>query len=120
MSSHRNALSLAALCATVGTLHFAKPDPFDELIPAALPGSARAWTIGSGVAELAVAGLLCIPQTRKRGGWVAAALFVAVFPGNLQMAWNWRHRPWPWQLVSVSRLPLQLPLITRALRVARA
>ena len=64
----RNALGLAALCTTMGILHFAKPKPFDALIPEQLPGTARGWTLGSGVAELAVAALLVAPPTRRLGG----------------------------------------------------
>lgn len=116
----RTAWALTALCGGMGIAHFAQPEPFDELIPPALPGSARAWTYGSGVAELAVAGLLAVPATRRVGGYAAAALFVGVYPGNLQMAWNWRHRPWPQQLVSLGRLPMQADLVRRALLVARA
>lgn len=104
----------------MGVLHFVKPEPFDQLIPSALPGTPRQWTYGSGVAELAVAGLLACPKTRRAGGLAAAALFVGVFPGNLQMAWDWRSRRWPWQLVSLGRLPLQGDLIRRALQVARS
>ncbi|RUQ44402.1 hypothetical protein D8M15_07600, partial [Micrococcus sp. HSID17228] len=32
----------------------------------------------------------------------------------------WRRRPWPAQLVSLGRLPLQVPLIRAAGRVARS
>lgn len=105
---------LAALCVGVGALHFVAPHRFDELIPPVLPGPARAWTYGSGVAEFATAALLLAPRTRRLGGRVAAALFVGVFPGNVQMAWNWRRRPWWWQVVSVGRLPLQARLVRQA------
>ena len=66
---------MAAALGGMGVLHLAKPEPFDQLIPPMLPGSARAWTYGSGVAELAVAGLLAVPATRRAGGAAAAALF---------------------------------------------
>ena len=50
----------------------------------------------------------------------AQALFLGVWPGNAWMAWRWRRRPWPAQLVSLGRLPLQVPLIRAAGRVARS
>lgn len=123
MSDHdaatRTALGLGGLCLGMGTLHFVKPEPFDSLIPEFLPGTPRQWTLGSGVAELATAALLIVPSTRRLGGTIAQGLFVGVFPGNLKMAWDWRSRPWPQQLVSIGRLPLQADLVRRARLVAR-
>jgi len=49
----------------------------------------------------------------------AAALFVAVFPANVQMAWDWRRRPWPYRAIAFGRLPLQAPMVAHALRVRR-
>ncbi|GAA1396186.1 hypothetical protein [Luteococcus peritonei] len=117
--AHRNALGLAGLCLGMGALHFARPEPFDALIPSRLPGTARQWTLGSGVAELAVGTLLAVPATRRAGGRAAQALFIGVFPGNLTMAWRWRRRPRPQRLVSWARLPLQADLVRRAGLVAR-
>ena len=54
-SIERRRKGLAALLLGIGTLHFLTPRFFDELIPGALPGTARAWTYGSGVAELTAA-----------------------------------------------------------------
>ena len=114
-----NALFRTALCTGAGGLHFVRPKPFDSLIPEQLPGSARAWTYGSGVAELATAALIAVPKTRRLGGRVASLLFVGVFPGNVKMAWDWRNRSWQWQAVSIARLPLQADLIRRAESVRR-
>jgi uncharacterized membrane protein len=104
---------LAALLAGAGVLHLvpATARYFDTLIPDELPGTARTWTVGSGIAELATAGLLSRRRTRRLGGTVAAALFVAVFPGNLKMAYDWRHSAAWMQLIAYGRLPLQLPLV---------
>lgn len=115
-----SATTLAALLATTGALHFAAPRPFDSIVPRHLPGPARGWTYASGAAELAVAAALTRPRTRRAGGFAAAALFVAVFPANVQMAWSWRRRPWPARAVALARLPLQVPLVVWALRVGRA
>ena len=107
---------LIPLFAGAGVLHFAKPEPFDGIVPDALPGSARTYTYVSGVAELAAAALLSNPKTRAAGGKFAAALLVAVWPANFNMAWQWRNEPWQKQIISIGRLPLQIPLIKAALR----
>jgi uncharacterized membrane protein len=119
LGSRRSATVLAGALGTMSVLHFAVPEPFDGLIPDWLPGSARAWTYGSGIAELVTAALVAAPATRRRGALVAAALFVGVFPGNVQMAVDWADRSVLEQAVAYGRLPLQLPLILWALRVAK-
>ena len=115
----RDAAGLATLLATTGVLHFAAPRPFDRIVPRGLPGSPRTWTYLSGVAELAVAAAVAHPRTRQAGGLAAAALFAAVFPANVKMAIDWRHAPPAHRAVAFGRLPLQVPLIAWALRVAR-
>ncbi len=119
-SADTTAFSLAALCTGMGVLHFVKPEPFDDLIPPKLPGSARFWTYASGVAEFGTAALLINPSTRRLGGRAASALFVGVFPGNLQMAWDWRHKPWSKRAIAFGRLPLQALLVAQAEKVHRA
>jgi uncharacterized membrane protein len=119
VSSARSAAVLAGVLTTSGVLHFALSKPFDSMIPGWLPGSSRAWTYGSGVIELATAALIANPATRSRGGLVAAALFLGVFPGNIQMAVDWSDRELTEQLIAYARLPLQIPLILWALRVGK-
>ena len=114
------ARTLAALLTTTGVAHLAVPAPFDAIVPRALPATPRFWTLASGVAELAVAAAVAVPRTRRAGAAAAAALFVAVFPANVQMAVNWRHRRPGKRAVAYGRLPLQAPLIWWALRVARS
>lgn len=109
---------LIPLFAGAGVLHFAKPEPFDGIVPDALPGSARTYTYVSGVAELAAAALLANPKTRAAGGKFAAALLATVWPANFNMAWQWRNEPWQKQIISIGRLPLQIPLIKAALGAA--
>src|SRR5690242_3037660 len=46
------AARMGAMLLGMGTLHFVAPKPFDGIIPAELPGSARFYTYASGVAEL--------------------------------------------------------------------
>jgi uncharacterized membrane protein len=115
----RDALALAGLLLTSGTAHFARPKPFDHIVPKSLPGHARTWTYLSGAAELAVATALLVPHTRKLGGLAAAALFAGVFPANVKMAVDWRHSdPLP-RAIAFGRLPLQIPLVLWGLKVAR-
>jgi uncharacterized membrane protein len=108
---------LAVLLAGAGVTHFARPRPYDSIVPRWLPGSARGWTYASGAAELAVSAAIACPRTRRTGGLAAAVLFAAVFPANVQMAIDWRHRAAPLRAVAIGRLPLQAPLIWWALRV---
>ena len=44
MTFPRSAQLLSGVLATAGVLHFAKPAPFDSIVPKRLPGSARTWT----------------------------------------------------------------------------
>lgn len=113
-------LSLAAFLAGMGVTHFAVPRPFDSIVPRSLPGSPRWWTYASGVAELTVAGLVAVPRTRRVGALAAAGLFAAVFPANVKMAWDWRHRSPGARAVAYGRLPLQVPLIWWAWHVHRS
>ncbi|NBH06457.1 hypothetical protein [Amycolatopsis sp. SID8362] len=112
---HRPAHFLAGALGFMGVLHFAVPKPFDALIPASLPGSRRAWTYGSGVAELAVAAAVAAPRTRRVGGLAAALLFLGVFPANVKMAVDAKTAPQ--RAIAWGRLPLQWPLIAWALKV---
>jgi uncharacterized membrane protein len=116
-SPETSAALLAYPLLGMGVLHFAAPAPFDTLVPPWIPGEARFWTYASGVAELVVGTSVAVPRTRRLGATAAVGLFLAVFPANVQMAWDWRRRPWPWQAVALGRLPLQYPMITHALRV---
>ena len=113
-------LPLAAALLGSGVAHLVRPAPFDSIVPRWLPPSRRFWTVGSGLAEVATGLLLLRPQTRRAGGLAAAGLFVAVFPANVWMAWLWRHKPWPYRVAAIARLPLQVPLVAWGLRVARA
>ena len=111
----RAALRLVALLTTTGTLHFAVPKPFDALIPPELPGTPRFWTHASGAAELGVACLLAVPRTRRLGGSLAAALFVAILPGNVQAVRLFWRRP-ALRAAMIARLPLQVSLVKAALK----
>jgi uncharacterized membrane protein len=110
-------LSLLAGMAGSGLLHLVRPRTYDWMIPPEL-GPARPWVTASGVVELATAGLLAVPATRRAGGWAAAAVLVGVLPAHLQTlrALRGDRRK---LAVAVARIPFQLPMLQAALRVAR-
>lgn len=116
MRSHHG---LAALLAAAGVSHFVAPQPYEEIVPAAVPGSATFWVAASGVAELACAAGLLPQTTRRAAAGATALLLVLVFPANVQMALDGdgdRVPAWAAWL----RLPLQVPLVWWALRVRAA
>lgn len=113
------AYRLAAMLLGVGVVHFVAPKPFDDIVPAELPGDARFYTYASGVAELGTGALLLAPRTRRLGATLAALLFIAVFPANINMVRLWWDKPLPLKLGAIARLPLQIPMITEALKVRR-
>ena len=112
--------ALAALLVLGGVGHFVAPRVYDSIVPRALPGRRRSWTVASGVAEVAAGLAVANPGTRRAGGLAAAAVFAGVFPANVHMAWQWRHRAWPYRVAALARLPLQAPLVAWGLRVASA
>ena len=116
------AAGLAALLAVAGIAHLVRPEAFDSLIPRPL-GAPRPWVLWSGIAELACAGAVALPRTRRIGALGAAALFVVVLPGNVTMALDASAAIDASALrtaVTWGRVPLQVPLVGWALSVARA
>lgn len=113
------AYRMATLLIGIGVTHFVAPKPFDAIVPVELPGSQRLYTYASGVAEVVTGALLLAKSTRRLGALAAAALFVAVFPANINMVRLWWDRPWLMRLVALARLPLQIPMVTSALRIRR-
>ncbi len=118
-ASQAGAYRIAALLLGVGTVHFLAPKQFDEIIPAELPGSPRFYTYASGVAEVTIGALLLARRTRRNAALAAVALFLGVFPANVNMVRLWWDKPWPMRVVALARLPLQIPMITEALKVRR-
>ena len=119
----RSERGLAGLLLFTGTTHMLRPALYDPIVPRVLPGAARAWTYGSGVAELAVAAALLVPLLRRRAALAAAVLFVVVFPANVQMALDGGYPGASGLLASPvlawARLPLQVPLVWWSLTLAR-
>jgi uncharacterized membrane protein len=119
LASPNRAYRLAALLLGSGVLHFVMPKPYDSIVPVELPGSQRFYTYASGVAELVSGALLVSPRTRRVGALSALAVFVAVFPANLNLVRLWREKPLYMRLGAIARLPLQIPMITGALKIYR-
>src|ERR1700726_1934663 len=113
------AYRVAAMLMGVGTLHFLAPKPFDDIVPAELPGDARLYTYASGVAEVSIGALLLPRRTRRTAALAAVLLFVGVFPAPVNMVRLWWDKPWPMRIIALARLPLQIPMITAALKVRR-
>ncbi|MCX6407637.1 MAG: DoxX family protein [Propionibacteriales bacterium] len=117
----RDVKALAALLAAAGVAHVVKPEPFEQMVPRALPRR-RELVHASGVVEVACAAMLLHPRTRRAGGLAAAGLLVGVFPANLQMTADvLRSRRASPVLKAgvVGRLPLQVPLVRTALKASR-
>lgn len=106
---------LTAFLVAIGLGHFVDPDPFVAIVPDALPAPYFLVYL-SGAAEIAGGLGLILPATRRLAAWCLIALFIAVFPANVNMALNdlqLGSRALPaWALWG--RLPLQLVLIAWA------
>ena len=119
IASPAPAYRLGAMLIGMGTLHFVAPKPFDAIVPVELPGSQRSYTYASGMAEFATGALLLSPRTRKLGALSAVAVFLAVFPANINMVRLWRDKSLLMRLCAIARLPLQVPMIAAALKIYR-
>ena len=101
--------------AGVSHLTFARKD-FRAQVPTWVPIDVDTTVLASGVAEIALGTALASGIQRKRVGLLAAAFFVAVFPGNVS---QWRHHRDAFGLDTdakrLARLPFQIPLILTAL-----
>lgn len=134
----RARLRLAAMMAAMGVLHFVVPGPFRSIVPRWFPW-AREAVMWSGVAELTTGVLVAVPRTSRIGGALGVATIAAVYPANVQMAVDASRRQYsepgrsevpgqpdvPGPSVKMPawaawlRLPLQVPLLLTALRIAR-
>lgn len=112
---------LAGAMVIIGILHFTNPEPFVKIVPAFLPAP-LALVYLSGVAEIAGGAGLLLSATRRAAGLGLIALYVAVFPANINMAVNQLslgNDPVPtWALWL--RLPFQIVFIAWAYWVAVA
>ncbi len=79
---------IAALSmAVVGLLHFAVPAGFVAIVPAFLPAPLLLVYV-SGLFEIAGGLGLLVARVHRVAAWGLIALYVAVFPANINMALN--------------------------------
>ncbi|WP_193194533.1 DoxX family protein [Nostoc sp. MG11] len=117
MSKYKELLRviLAMSIIVVGVTHFIVPDQYVRIVPSQLP-----YPLGlvylSGFYEILGGIGLLVPPVSQAAAWGLIALFIAVYPANINMAVNLikvDHIPnSPW--VHVIRLPLQAVLIAWA------
>jgi len=117
---NRVAIVMGLFVGFAGVMHFASPDFFNDIVPPWLPPSEAFWTYLSGVAEIIIAILLLRSSSRRTGAIAAIWLYIAVYPANLYMAWDWRDQPFSDQVVSYGRLPFQFLFIWLAWKIAQA
>ena len=127
MKSNPVGRGMAIMLVATGLGHFVYPRGLDSIVPRFLPGTPRLWTYLSGIAELIVAGMLLAPlhkylldrRVRLLGTYAALALFIGVYPANINMAIRWSDRPMPAPLLAYARLPLQFILFYWAWRLSK-
>jgi len=99
----------------IGILHFIKPELFVKIVPPQLPYPLELVYISGFFEILGGIGLL-IPSVSVAAAWGIIALFIAVFPANINQAINSisiegiPNNPWLYWL----RLPFQAVLIAWA------
>jgi uncharacterized membrane protein len=79
-------LALAALLLSAGFGHLTSlREEFQAQVPSWVPVDPDLVVVASGVVELVLGASVAIAPRRFRplAGWVAAAFFIAVFPGNI-------------------------------------
>ena len=115
----RAPLALAATFASSGLVHLVRPHVFASIMPRAIPARLHTNLIYlSGLAELA-----CAAGLVRRTRWAApasVAVLAAVFPANVQMAFDAGSGRHPGaadsRAVAWGRLPLQFLMMWAALQ----
>ncbi|MBG1267458.1 DoxX family protein [Nostoc sp. WHI] len=106
---------LAISIIVVGVTHFLTPEPFVKIVPPQLPYPLELVYLSGFYEILGGIGLL-VPPVSQAAAWGLIALFIAVFPANINMAVNHikleniPDSPW----IHVVRLPFQAVLIAWA------
>lgn len=106
---------LAVCIVVAGILHFVATEPFVRIVPDMLPAPAALVYI-SGVIEVILGVALLLPPVSRLAAWGLVALFIAVYPANINMAVNGipiEGVPNTWWFQAI-RLPFQFVLIAWA------
>ena len=111
---------LAVAMMGIGVLHFVVPGDFAAIVPDYLPAHVTLVLVSGFFEILGGAGLL-VPRARRAASYGLVALYVAVFPANLNMALTGAapHGMHVSPLLTWGRLPLQVVFILWALWVGR-
>lgn len=102
---------LALMMVSAGILHLLRPEKFVAIVPDWLPAH-RTLVAVSGVFEVMGGAGLLVRRVQKAAAWGLVALFVAVFPANVNMAVHKIFTENPWILWG--RLPFQVVLVAWA------
>jgi len=109
---------LAVFFAAAGTLHFVRPEMYEQIMPAYLPAHYE-LVLASGAAEIAGAAGVVPARTRRLAGFWLAATLIAVFPANVDMALHPDRYPGLSPALLWGRLALQPLAIWWALAATR-
>ena len=113
----RSRIVLGGFFLAAGALHFAKPRPYESIMPDALPAH-RELVYLSGVAEMAGGAGVLADGTRRAAGWWLIATMLAVFPANIDMAVEAERFDRVPEPLLWARLPLQAGIVYWIWRVA--
>lgn len=105
---------LAVFMTVAGVFHFVEPDGFAAIVPDYLPYPV-ALVYMSGAFEVFFGAGLLIPRVSRYAAWGLIALFIAVFPANINMAVH--QLPFFGTVYPIGnwvRLPLQIVFIVWA------
>lgn len=109
---------LAGFLILIGIMHFTVPKFFMSIMPNYLPAH-KTLVLLSGVAEILCGTLLLFPSTQTMGAYAAVALFVAVFPANIEMSRQFYVKKKKGFWWTILRLPFQIGLIYWALQFTK-
>lgn len=101
---------MALLYILAGINHFSKPSVYIKIIPPYFPNPKLLNTV-SGLVEIILGILLCIPMTSPYASIGIIGLLIAVFPANLYMYSNRKASFGIPKWILLLRLPLQIVLI---------
>lgn len=110
---------LAGAMIAVGVMHFTNEPFFTRIVPSWLP-MAKLLVYVSGVFEIALGVLVLVPKTRRFAGLGLTALYVAVFPANINMVLHPELGGTLPTWALWARLPFQILFILFALWVTEA